>query len=133
MLPVPAGALLRRKHVRKAEAREANILVVEIGHVGAGKVLAVHPDIDQNASRASQAPGGFEHVLRCALYHPNESGSGTEEIRARSCVTWPLEKLSCRARGSIDTSSWFELQIAHRNELLQVGHEAALARDSGSA
>ena len=58
--------------MRKAEAREANILVVEVGHVGVGKVLPVHADVHEHAGRASQTPDGIEDIRRCALYHANE-------------------------------------------------------------
>ena len=38
-----------RKHVREAEARKANILVVEVRHVGIGKILAIDAKVHQNA------------------------------------------------------------------------------------
>lgn len=64
---VPGG-----KHVRKAQAREANVLVVEITQLGGRKILAVHPHVHDDARRARQVPGSLADILRCALYHRNE-------------------------------------------------------------
>src|SRR5208283_4049026 len=86
------------EHVRKAEAREANVLVVEVRHVGAGKILAVHADVDEDARGAGQLLGSLNDMRM-------RSGNATEETSPSYCVTWPLEKVSWRARGSIETNS----------------------------
>ena len=110
--------------MRKAEAREANVLVVEIGHVGVGKVLAVHADVHEHACRASQAPGRIEDVLRHALDHANEIRQRYRRDQ-RIVVRHGAVREAELPRARIERYQLvIEFQISQRDELLQIGYES---------
>jgi len=41
----------------KERAGEANILIVEVGHVGTGKIFAFHADVDEKRMSSRRAAG----------------------------------------------------------------------------
>ncbi len=91
--------------MREAEAREANVLVVEVGHVRLREVLAIDADVDQHAGRAGETLRRLDHVLRSALDHADQVRQRHRRDQAVVVGPTPLAKVSSRLRGSTETSS----------------------------
>ena len=72
MLPIPAGALRGESMCGKPKTGEANVLVVEIGHVSLGKVLTINAEIDEDAGGASEPTRGIDNILWRALNHADK-------------------------------------------------------------
>ena len=122
------GDIAGGKHMRKTEAREANVLVVEIGHVGIGKIPAVHADVHEHARRASQASGSVEHVLRRASDHANEIRQRHRRNERIVVCDDAVRKSELSCAGIKRYQLVIEFQISQRDELLQIGYESAFRR-----
>src|SRR6476659_5695152 len=101
----------------KAEARKANILVVEVGHVGTRKILPVHTNVDDNADRASQASDGIEDITRCAVNHANEIRQRyrrDQRVAARLVAIRDEKLAGARVNGD---QLMIKVQVSHGNKL----------------
>src|SRR5216684_145566 len=67
---------VRREHMRKAEPGEAYIAVVKIGPLSFGEVGAIDPEIDHDATCASQFLGCLNHIWGRARDHRNQLRQG---------------------------------------------------------
>src|SRR5262249_61516531 len=65
------GNVVTAKHVRESQKGKANVLIVNVGQLRLGEVVAVYSDIHQHAGRAGQTPRRVTHILGRALDHPN--------------------------------------------------------------
>ena len=95
--------------------------------MGLGQILPVHPDIDENARRTGKAPDGVKNVLGHVPDHADQirerHGRNQGIIRGRRAV----RETEAPGFGVDSHQLIIEFQVPHRDELFQVGHEAALA------
>lgn len=110
----------------KAEACEANVLVVEISQLGVGDVLTVHANVHEYTCRTCKAPGSVKDVLWCTMYHANEVWQrDRRDQRIVMCHVAIREAELSRVR--IERYQlMIKFQGSQWNELPQIGYESTL-------